>query len=97
MLTSKERAYLKKLANRLPAIFQVGKGGISPELTGSIDGALEARELIKINVLDNCSMDVREIAETISERTKSEVVQIIGNRIIFYRKSKKKQIIEFDI
>ena len=97
MLTSKERAYLKKLANKLPSIFRVGKGGITPDLTSSIDNALEARELIKINVLDNCSEDLREIAETISERTKSEVVQVIGNRIIFYRKSKKKQVIEFDM
>ncbi len=55
----------------------------------------EARELVKISVLDNCGLDVRGIAETVSARTKSDVVQVIGNKIIFYRRSKKKQIIEF--
>ena len=97
MLSSKERAYLRKLANGLPAIFRVGKGGITPEFTKSVDEALEARELVKINVLDNCGLDVKEIAETVSARTKSDVVQVIGNRIVFYRRSKKKQIIEFDL
>ena len=97
MLSSKERAYLRKLANKIPAIFRVGKGGITPDFTKSVDEAIEARELVKINVLDNCGLDVKEIAETVSARTKSDVVQVIGNRIVFYRRSKKKQIIEFDL
>ncbi len=96
MINSKERAYLRRLANGLPAIFRVGKGGITPELTNSISDALEARELVKISVLDNCGLDVKGIAETVSARTKSDVVQVIGNKIVFYRRSKKKQIIEFD-
>lgn len=96
MLSSKERAFLRGIANKTPSIFQVGKSGITPELTQSIDNALEARELVKINILDNCMEDTKSVAEIVSERTKSDVVQIIGNRIVFYRKSKKKRVIEFD-
>ena len=96
MLSSKERAFLRGIANKTNSIFQVGKSGVTPELTQSIDNALEARELVKINILDNCMEDTKSVAETISVRTKSDVVQIIGNRIVFYRKSKKKNVIEFN-
>ena len=96
MINSKERAYLRKLANGYPVIFRVGKGGITPEFTNSVSDALEARELVKIGVLDNCGLDVKEIAQTVSARTKSDVVQVIGSKIVLYRRSKKKQIIEFD-
>ena len=93
MLTSKQRAYLKGLANSLDTIFQVGKAGITPELTKSIDDALEARELIKANVLDNNMLGIRETAQTLAERTHSDVVQVIGNRFVLYRPSKKKPVI----
>ncbi|MBR1444009.1 MAG: ribosome assembly RNA-binding protein YhbY [Firmicutes bacterium] len=89
MLTSKERAALRAQANGLDIIFQVGKGGVTPELVKSIDEALEARELIKGTVLNNCMEDVKYVAQTASERTKSEVVQVIGKKIVLYRKSKK--------
>ncbi|SEP88076.1 RNA-binding protein [Lachnospiraceae bacterium RM5] len=87
-MTSKERAYLKKMALDMPAIYQVGKAIITPELTNGIDEALEARELIKINVLKNCMDTPKNIANVLAERTKAEVVQVIGRKIILYRKPK---------
>lgn len=94
MLNSKQRAYLRGLANKIDSIFQIGKGGVSPELIEAIDDALEKRELIKCNILNNCMEDTKYIASAISERTKSDVVQIIGKKIVLYRKSKEKPIIE---
>lgn len=93
-MTSKQRAYLKSLANNMEPIFQVGKSSITPELTKAISEALEARELIKISVLKNCFDDPREIASIVSERTRSQVVQVIGKKIILYKEGKdnKKKI-----
>ena len=93
-MTSKQRAYLKGLAMTIDPIFQVGKSSITPEFTSGISEALEARELIKINVLKNCMDDPKEIAQILSERTKSEVVQVIGKKIVLYRESKEKKKIE---
>lgn len=92
MLTSKQRAYLKSMANGLDTIFHVGKGGITPELTETFSKALEARELIKANVLDNTMLDAKEAAQIIAERTRSEVVQVIGNKFVLYKASKKPTI-----
>ncbi len=91
-MTTKQRAYLKSLASTMDPIFQVGKGGAAPELVNALDDALEKRELIKINVLNNCADDLRDIAEMIASRTHSQVVQVIGRRIVLYRPSKKPQI-----
>lgn len=93
-MTSKQRAYLKSLANNMEPIFQVGKSSITPELTKAISEALEARELIKISVLKNCFDDPMEIASIVSERTRSQVVQVIGKKIILYKEGKdnKKKI-----
>lgn len=90
MLKSKQRAYLKKMANTIDPIFQVGKSGVTPEVTEAISDALEARELIKINVLKNCLEYPKDIASILSERTRSDVVQVIGRKIILYRESKEK-------
>ena len=90
-MTSKQRAYLKSLAMTMEPIFQIGKSSVTPELTTAIEEALEARELIKLTVLKNCLDDVRSIAEVIGERTKSEVVQVIGRRFVLYRPSKEKK------
>lgn len=90
-MTSKQRAYLKGLAMTIDPIYQVGKSSISPEIVKGIDEALEARELVKINVLKNCLDDPKEIANIISERTRSEVVQVIGKKIVLYRESKEKK------
>lgn len=93
-MTSKQRAYLKGLAMNIDPIFQFGKQSLTPENTKAISEALEARELIKINVLQNCQDDPKEIAATLAERTHSEVVQVIGKKIVLYKESKNKKKIE---
>lgn len=93
-MTSKQRSYLKSLAMNIEPIFQLGKSSLTPENTKAIAEALEARELIKINVLQNCSDDPHEIAQIVSERTRSQVVQVIGKKIVLYKKSKNKKRIE---
>lgn len=89
-MTTKQRAYLKSLAMTMEPIFQVGKSSITPELTAAIAEALAARELIKISVLKNCADDPRAIAELIAERTRSQVVQVIGKKIVLYKEGKDK-------
>lgn len=91
-ITSKQRAYLKSLAQNLEPIFQVGKGSITPELVTALDEALEKRELIKISVLKNCADDPRELSELISGRTKAIPVQVIGKKIVLYRPAKKPKL-----
>ncbi len=89
MLTSKQRAFLRSMANGIDPIFHIGKSGVTPELTEAIDSALEARELLKANILDNCLMDTRNVAQMIADRTHADVVQVIGNRFVLYRPAKK--------
>lgn len=91
IMTSKQRAYLKGLAMKMDPILQIGKSSLTPENTASIDEALEARELIKISVLKNCMDDPRIMAEAVAERTRSEVVQVIGKKIVLYREGKKEK------
>ncbi|MCD7955859.1 MAG: ribosome assembly RNA-binding protein YhbY [Lachnospiraceae bacterium] len=93
-MTSKQRAYLKSLAMTMEATFQVGKSSLTPELTAAIDEALAARELIKLSVLRNCADDPHELAQILAERTRSQVVQVIGKKIVLYRpgKDEKKKI-----
>ncbi len=89
MLTSKQRAFLRAQANKIPAIFQVGKNGVTPELRDTVHHALEARELVKVSVLDNNMLGAAEAAELLASRTGAEIVQVIGNKFILYRASKK--------
>ena len=93
-ITSKQRAYLKNLANEITPVFQVGKASLTPELVAGVEEALEKRELIKLSVLKNCFDDPKEIANTVAERTRSQVVQVIGKKIILYRPSKKNHKIQ---
>ena len=94
MLTSKQRAYLRSMAQTLDTIFQIGKGGISEEMCTQISNALEARELIKVRVLENSGYTAREAADDISAATDSEVVACVGNRFVLYRESQNKKRIE---
>ena len=87
-MTSKQRAYLKGLAMNLDPIFQIGKGSVTPELTAAVAEALEARELIKLSVLKNCLDDSNSSAAVLAERTRSEVVQVIGKKIVLYKQAK---------
>ena len=94
-MTSKQRAYLKGLAMTMDPIFQIGKNSLTPEFTKAVQEALEARELIKISVLQNCLDDPKELAAMIAERTRSQVVQVIGKKIVLYKEGKdnKKKIV----
>ena len=93
-MTSKQRAYLKGLAMTMDPIFQFGKNSLTPENTKAIAEALEARELIKINVLQNCADDPKEIAQIVAERTHSQVVQVIRQKNELYKESKDYKKIE---
>ena len=88
-MSSKQRAYLKGLAMNMDPIINVGKASVTPEIVIAVDEAIEKRELIKLGVLKNCMDDPRDIAEIIAERTKSQVVQVIGKKIVLYRPNKK--------
>lgn len=90
-MTSKQRAYLKGLAMNIDPVFQIGKSSLTPELTQAVDEALEARELIKVTVLKNCLDDGGFIADVLAERTHSQVVQVIGRKIVLYRPAKEEK------
>ena len=94
MLTSKQRAYLRSLASNEQPIMQIGKGGISENLIKTVSDALEARELIKLSVLENSSESVRDAAEVLAEATGADVVAVIGKKIVLYRESEKNKKIE---
>ena len=94
MLTGKQRAYLRSLSVELQTIMQIGKGGISENLIKTVDDALEAKELIKLSVLENSDETARSAADTISEATGADVVAVLGRKIVLYRESKKHKKIE---
>lgn len=93
-MTSKQRAYLRALSNRLDAIFQIGKNGLNDNLIKQIDDALEARELIKLSVLETAPEDNYSLANTLAMNTNSTLVQIVGNKVVLFRPKKKNSRIE---
>ena len=93
-MTSKQRAYLRGLTNKIDAIFQIGKNGINDNLIKQLDDALEARELIKISTLETAPDSAKNLSFEIAERTNSIVVQVIGNKIALFRQRKKDSKIE---
>lgn len=88
-MTSKQRSYLKGLAMNIEPIFQIGKSSITPEYTNAIREAFNTKELIKISVLKNCLDDPKEIAIVLADRTGSQVVQVIGKKIVLYKPDDK--------
>lgn len=94
MLTSKQRAYLKGLANGLQALYQVGKDGITENMVKQWNDALEAKEMIKVHVLDNSLSSTRDIADEAAEKTGAETVQVIGSKFILYKRSVNNPVIE---
>ncbi len=94
MLNSRQRAQLRGMANTYDTIFQIGKGGINDQLIKQVDEALEARELIKLRVLETSPDSSRVAADTIAERVGADVVQVIGYRFILYRESKNNKTIK---
>ncbi len=89
MLTSKQRAYLRSLANPIDTILIVGKGGMDADVLKQADDALAARELIKGKVLETSPLSPREAAELIAKETSAETVQVIGSKFVLYRKNDK--------
>ena len=98
MLTSKQRAHLRSIAQSYNTIFFVGKQGIGEELVKQLDDVLNSRELIKVGVQENCDYSAREAADEIARLTESEVVQVIGRKFVLWRRSSdpKKRVIELD-
>ena len=84
-MTSKQRAYLKGLAMNLDPVFQIGKSSVTPENIEAIAETFNTRELVKIAVLKNCLDDPKEIANVVAERTRSQVVQVIGKKFVLYK------------
>jgi RNA-binding protein len=89
MITSKQRAYLRGLGNTLEPIFLIGKGGVTDSMISEVDAALEARELIKLKVLNNSLEEPREAAQHIAAELDADIVQVIGGKFILYRPSKE--------
>ncbi len=88
-MTSKQRAYLKGLAMNLDPVFQIGKSSVTPENIEAIAETFNTRELVKIAVLKNCLDDPKEIANVVAERTRSQVVQVIGKKFVLYKPFKE--------
>ena len=94
MLTGKQKSYLKGLAHTIQPIIQVGKNGVNDPLIKTVYDALEARELIKVSILQNCFEEPKAIAAEIASVIDAEIIQVIGKTIVFYKESsKKKQIV----
>lgn len=92
MLTGKQRSYLKSLANGIDPIMQIGKGGVTDNVRKQIDEALEARELIKVKLLNNSMLETKQTANEVAQSVGAEFVQSIGNKFVIYRESKEKVI-----
>ncbi len=90
-MNSKQRAYLKSISSTYEPIFQIGKGSITPEMCEAVSEALKARELIKLSVLKNCADDPKDVAQLLAERTRSEVVHVIGRKIVLFKQNPKKE------
>ncbi|MDP4182531.1 MAG: ribosome assembly RNA-binding protein YhbY [Bacillota bacterium] len=94
MLTGKQRSYLRALANEIEPIFQIGKGGINENMIVQFNEALEAREIIKVSVLNNSLEDPKELCNEASRLTGSDIVQVIGKKFVLYKESEKNKVIE---
>lgn len=94
MLTSKQRAYLRSIAAEYETIFQIGKGGVTQVMCKEIGEALRKRELIKLKVLENSGWTAREAADAVAEQTGADVVQVIGNKFVLFKRNPKEPVIE---
>lgn len=92
LITNKQRAYLSKLAVNEKPVLELGKANLTPEFTAALAEALAARELVKISLLKTCVEEPKEAAAVLADRTRSEVVRVIGRKIIFYKAAKKPKI-----
>jgi len=94
MINSRQRAYLRGLANKIPALYQIGKGGINENMVKLINDTLEVNELIKVHVLDNSFSDVRELCNELATLTNAEPVQVIGGKFVLYKESVENKTIK---
>ncbi|MFE6167629.1 ribosome assembly RNA-binding protein YhbY [Viridibacillus arvi] len=94
MLTGKQKRFLRAEAHHLNPIFQVGKGGVNDALIKHIKEAIEARELMKVRILDNCEEDKHEVAEALAKGARAELVQLIGLTVVLYKESRDNKRIE---
>ena len=94
MITSKQRAYLRGIAAEYETIFQIGKGGVTEMMCKEIGEALRKRELIKLKVLENSGWTAREAADAVAEQTGADVVQVIGNKFVLFKRNPKEPVIE---
>ena len=94
MLNSRQRAQLRGMANDFETILQVGKMSISENTIKQVDDALEARELIKMSVLETCPLTSRQVADELAKAVKADVVQVIGRKFILYRQSRDNKTIK---
>lgn len=93
MLTGKQKRFLRAKAHHLDPIFQVGKGGVNENMIKQINEALEVRELIKVQILQNCDDDKQDVADALVNGAKAELVQVIGNVIVLYKESEENKTI----
>lgn len=94
MLTSKQRAYLRGIANTIDTILMVGKGSITDQVVKQAEDALYAREIIKGKVLENCEINSRQVADILSEKLDCDVVQVIGSKFVLYKKNPDEPVIK---
>jgi RNA-binding protein len=92
-MTSKQRAYLRSLSQNVSPIMQIGKQGVTPEVTEAVSECFHTRELIKLSILKNCFDDPKELAGILAERTRSEIVHVIGKKIVLYKPFKDEPVI----
>ena len=96
-MTSKQRSKLKSLAANIQPVTQIGKGGITDNLLKSLSEALEARELIKVSVLETADEDAENVAANVAELLDAEVVAVIGRKAIFYRRSSRNPFVHLEV
>lgn len=97
MLNTKQKKYLRKLSHEIKPIFQIGKSGLHSTFINEIKDALEARELIKISILQNALEDPPESGRYLADKTGAELIQVIGSTIILYKESENNKQIELPL
>ena len=97
MITSKQRAYLRKMSHELEPIFQIGKEGVTDAFLDGVDKALNKREILKVHILETALLDTRDTCNFVAERLNAEPVQAIGNKFIIYRRSDEEKYRKIDL
>ena len=91
MITSKQRAYLRKLSHTMEPLFQIGKDGVTEQLINAVEEALEKREILKIKILETAVRDTKETCNELAQKLNAEPIQAIGNKFILYRRAREEK------